>query len=109
MARVLVLEPDDDLRQLFAHMLRHLGHEVVRPEHAPDTEVLLVEPSADDELALACSLRRHRPDLPVVCASIHSPGEETRCLAPCAHLVKPFGLVDLETALESVLQASLSV
>lgn len=103
MPRVLVVEPDAEVRALFSTMLRRLGHEPVVAEPGantpPECDVVLVEPAWSAGVELVCSLRRHRPTLPVVGASIfpaqHAPAE----LTTVRHLEKPFTLVQLSDAI----------
>ena len=109
MARILISEPSPDVRQLFEHMVRRLGHEPlalwsVTPEMAATIYLMLVE-SADPGCAdLAVEARRLRPGLPVVAASIFPP-ETGWALEPDAHLLKPFALGELLTVLDRLLPA----
>ncbi|HEU5264473.1 MAG TPA: hypothetical protein VFU34_07525 [Gaiellaceae bacterium] len=100
--RILVCEPQAEVRELLRHVVERLGHEPVFPEKlagAEDVDVVLLEPADPVALSTATSLLRRRPGLPVVCASIHPDSAETAGLRPLASLVKPFGLSELERAL----------
>ena len=107
MARILISEPNPDVRQLFEHMVRRLGHEPLAlwsmtPETAATIDLMLVE-SADAACAdLAVEARRLRPSLPVVAASIFPP-EADSPIQPDAHLLKPFALGELRAVLNSFL------
>lgn len=107
MARILISEPNPDVRQLFEHMVRRLGHEPlalwsVTPEAAASIDLLLVE-SADPTCAdLAVEARRLRPALPVVAASIFPPGSDSP-IQPDAHLLKPFALGELRAVIDGLL------
>ena len=109
MARILISEPNPDVRQLFEHMVRRLGHEPLAlwsmtPETAATIDLMLVE-SADAACAdLAVEARRLRPSLPVVAASIFPP-EADSAIQPDAHLLKPFALGELRAVLDSFLCA----
>jgi DNA-binding response OmpR family regulator len=108
MARILISEPHPDLRVLLEAIVRRAGHEPVghgelTSDDAP--ELMILEPASADGLAAANRLRSRLEDLPIICASILPPSPETRALAPAAHLLKPFRLVELEAAISSALAA----
>ena len=60
---------------------------------------MLLEPAAKVGLRQAQGLRERFPQLPVLCVSIEGPSEESRLLAPVAHVMKPFRRSQLEAAL----------
>ena len=106
MARILICEPNPDLRVLLETVVRRAGHEPVghgelTSDDAP--AVMILEPASADGLAAAARLRRRLEDLPIICTSIAPPSAETRSLGPVAHLIKPFRLGDLEAAIVSAL------
>ncbi len=103
MARVLILEPNPELRELFGHVVTRLGHEVVGRDDARSADVVILEPASDEELALAVSLRQERPDVGAICASIYTRGERVNALGPDAYLLKPFTIAQLESVLDGVL------
>ena len=103
MARVLILEPNPELRELFGHVVTRLGHEVVDRGDAGSADVVILEPASDEELALAVSLLQERPEVGVICASIHTRDERVKALDPAAYLVKPFTIAQLESVLDGVL------
>jgi CheY-like chemotaxis protein len=108
-ARILILEPHDEVRALLAHVAGRLGHEPVLPGAdgggGPDVRVdlVLMEPCDPRALALARTLRARDAELPIVCASIYPAAPQARSLRPVAHLVKPFGLGELERTLAAAL------
>jgi hypothetical protein len=89
---VLICEPDPEVRELLRRIVVRLGHEavVVEPAHAPSVE-------------RAQAFRAVAGDIPVICASIDFPNGGSRRLEPVVHLVKPFGLPEMEAALSSAL------
>jgi DNA-binding response OmpR family regulator len=108
MARILISEPHPDLRVLLEAIVRRAGHEPVgQGELASDDapELMILEPAAADGLAAANRLRSRLEDLPIICTSILPPTAATRALAPVAHLLKPFRLLELEAAISAALLA----
>jgi CheY-like chemotaxis protein len=107
-ARILILEPNPDVRLLFEAQLRQLGHDPVVWEHGPvDLESLdcaVVEPAPAEALERARELRRELPDLPIVFISTRPPSVETAALRPRRHLVKPVLLGRLERLLDEALR-----
>lgn len=104
MARILVLEPYPEIRDLLSHVIAGLGYEPVlhsgAREAPPDVDVLLLEPGYPSGLDIARELRRRSPQLPIVCLSIYPPTPEVAALDPVAYIVKPFALTTLQRALE---------
>jgi CheY-like chemotaxis protein len=106
MALVLTIEPHEEIRPLYAAVIRGLGHEAVVFESGAiaKPDVLLVEPAYPEPFEAARRLRLAHPDLPIVCASIHEPiREEVQVLRPSTYLLKPFSLVELRDALQLAL------
>jgi DNA-binding response OmpR family regulator len=106
MARILISEPHPDLRVLLEAIVRRAGHEPVgQGELASDESpaVMILEPASADGLAAAARLRSRLEDLPIICASIYPPSDESCALDPVAHLIKPFRLRELEAAIVSAL------
>jgi CheY-like chemotaxis protein len=109
MARILISEPNGDVRLLFEHMVRRLGHEPlalwsVHAEAAARIDLLLFEPADPASVNLAEAVRRLRPSLPVVAASIF-PASPNTAIEPDAHLLKPFGLGELGAVIARFLPA----
>ena len=65
--------------------------------------MMILEPSSADGLAAVARLRHRLGDLPIICASIYPPSDESCALAPVAHLIKPFRLRELEAAIVAAL------
>src|SRR3989304_2899993 len=79
-ARVLIIEPHDEVRDLLARVVRRLGHGVIFPAPAPGlVDAVIVEPAAAADLALA---RRAQvaSGAAVVCVSIYPTGDEALAL-----------------------------
>ncbi len=108
MALFLIIEPNEDIRRLYATVVRGLGHEAAFVSDAPvaDPHVVLVEPAHPESFATALRLQRDNPRLPVVCASVHKPRDMARVLKASTHLLKPFSLVELTDALQLALSQS---
>ena len=108
MARILISEPHHDLRILLEAVVRRAGHEPVghgelTVDDAP--ELMILEPASADGLAAAAGLRRRFEDLPIICTSVLHPTAASRALGPVTHLIKPFRLAELETAISGALEA----
>jgi DNA-binding response OmpR family regulator len=97
MHRILIVEPDRYVRELLELQIEYLGFELAGG--AEDCDIILLEPSTARGLASARVLRARHPDLPLIFVSIRYPTAETIALRPFAHLVKPFGLRRLASAL----------
>ncbi len=110
--RILVCEPQTEVRDLLAHVVERLGHEPVFPVGRPDdtlpaggADVVLVEPADAGARAAAEALLRRQEGIPVVCASIYPDSGQARGLRPVAYLVKPFALAELELALTAAVES----
>jgi CheY-like chemotaxis protein len=102
--RVLICEPDPEVRQLLRHVVERRGYEaVLEPNGLRDLAAVLLEPSDVASVELAQAARALDAALPIVCASIEPPTAGSRKLAPVAHIVKPFTLSELDRALASAL------
>lgn len=102
MALFLIIEPHDDIRRLYAAVVRGLGHEAAFFDGIPTAKphVILVEPADPESFEAAQRLRHNYPSVPIVCASIYEPiHEQAQLLHPIAYLLKPFGLAELTNAL----------
>jgi len=106
MALFLIIEPDEDIRRLYAAVVRGLGHEAAFFDGlpTPKPDVVLVEPADSNSLAAALRLQHDDPNLPIVCASVDKPtAEEARGLRATTYLLKPFNLGELTNALQLAL------
>lgn len=100
-ARILIAEPEPDLRVLAEQAVLELGHEPVLLEaHTAGTrvDVLLLATSAD-AVAIAQAHRRNDAALPIVCVGTTGASAAIHQLEPVAHLLKPYTLSDLAQAL----------
>ena len=87
-------------------VVRRTGHEPVGQGElalgdAP--AAMILKPASADGLAAAARLRGRLEGLPIICASIYPPTDESCALSPVAHLIKPFRLRELEVAIVSAL------
>jgi CheY-like chemotaxis protein len=108
MGRVLILEPDPEVRELISRVVSRLGHEPLAPARLParvpsGVDAVFLEPAWAPALELAGRLRERNPKLPVVFESIDPASPGLPSLTPVRHLLKPFGLRVLEQAIEAVL------
>lgn len=106
MARILISEPREDVRQLLARMLTRLGHEPIvvtmpAPEQLLSADLLVVEPAAPIGAVLAQAASVADPSLPLICASVTVPAAELTDLGVvfAASLVKPFTAEQLDAAI----------
>lgn len=107
MGRILILEPQPEIRELVEHVAERLGLESVTEEaDGVELDAVVLEPESLPALERATRLRSGAPDLPMICTSIAPPSAATRALGPHAHLIKPYTLRDLSQALASAVQAA---
>ncbi len=104
MARVLISEPEHDLRLLAEQWLIELDHEPLalggRPGIRVDVLLLAASPGA---AVVAHALRRLQPGLAIVSCGVTPAGRDIRALGPVAHLVKPYTIEQLDRALARAL------
>jgi CheY-like chemotaxis protein len=104
--RILILEPEAELRDLFARVARRLGHESVTEAGSDSVDAVLVEPENPRTFAAARDVHARFPHVPVICASIASASSDVRReLEPRRYLLKPFPVTELERALSDALSA----
>jgi CheY-like chemotaxis protein len=109
-AQVLIVDPDREITDLFAHAVTKLGHTPQQWDERMDAEsvaadVVLVEPARSGALAFARAVRAAHPGIAIVVVSIRSRGGADRELGAVAHLDKPFERRELERALTTALAA----
>jgi two-component SAPR family response regulator len=110
MARIYILEPETEVRELLARVAVRLGHEAreyderAAEEISPD-DVLVVEPGDRPSLTTALQILERLPELKIICISIYDLLPEATPLRPCAYLVKPFHLDELERAILEATQS----
>jgi hypothetical protein len=100
--RILIAEPNDDVRLLLELTVRKLGYEPVAPSELgvrPKVDAVLLEPG--DAVARAVLHRFGNRVPPVICLSIYP--LEARLAPPgtVAYLVKPASMDTLATALSN--------
>ena len=104
MGRILICEPDPEVRELLRHVIERHGHEpVVEANGMRNLAAVVVEPSDVVSVEIAQAARAVDPELPIVCASIEPPTPGSRTLLPAAHIVKPFTLSEFDRALTAAL------
>ncbi len=103
MRRVLVAEPDSDIRTLLEEHLRRLGYDPVRATPSgppPPVDAVVMEPGVGEGHAV---LRRFGDDTPpVICLSIYPPEAGLAPPESVAYLVKPSSRVELADALRDL-------
>jgi hypothetical protein len=87
MGRVLILEPDAEVRELISRVVSRLGHEPLAPARVPThvpgaVEAVFLEPAWAPALELAGKLRGRTPKLPMVFESIEPEGFGLDSLRP---------------------------
>jgi CheY-like chemotaxis protein len=104
-ARILIAEPEPDLRSFVLQAVLELGHEPLLLDTPTGTRVdVLLLAMCADAVATASALRRDDPALPIVCMGTAPADDQVRGLRPVAYLVKPFRLADLARALTRALE-----
>jgi len=82
-----------------------MGHEAVHDDAAlSSVEAIVVEPAHTPSVERAQAFRSLNGEVPLICASIDPPNGGSRRLGPVAHLVKPFGLPEIQAALARALE-----
>jgi hypothetical protein len=103
-ARVLICEPNPEVKELLCRIVVRLGHDpVLEDAELAPVDAILLEPAHPPSVERAQAFRAANGETPVVCASIEFPDAGSRRLEPVAFLVKPFALPDLEAALRRAL------
>ena len=106
MARILIVEPHPEVRDLLMRIIQRLGHDCVRLEDGglgdAAADLAVLEPSDDDALEIGREL--HARGMPLLCVSIEPQSAETDALEPAAYVLKPFALQELEAAIRAALE-----
>jgi len=104
-ARILIVEPNEDVRAPLELLVKGLGLEPVSFSGVSDqldvADAAIVEPGLGEGLTVAKALRAR--GVPLVFASIFPADAETRAMQPAAYLVKPFPRHAMENALSNAL------
>ena len=120
MARLLVIEDEDDVRELLVRHARRDGHQVmavatgaaalaaVDCHGLPDAAVIDFDLPGMDGVQLLERLRARRPGLPAVFVTVLWTGEVIARIRAtgCRHVAKPFGRHDLLAAVRRTLPPS---
>ena len=99
MAKIAVIEPDPQLRELFDQVVEALGHEAVADGPC---DLILVEPGWPRGRSRAVRLLEEHPGLPVICVSSRTPDAWAGEVST-AFVFKPFGLQELRDAIANTL------
>ena len=105
MARILIIEPHPEVRDLLVRAVGRLGHESIVDADVSSpaaVDVVLLEPADPVALRVASAMRK-ACGTATVCVSIYPPSSEAAALEPVAYLLKPFTLRELEHALAAAL------
>jgi CheY-like chemotaxis protein len=110
MATIMVADEHDEVQRLLSYMVARVGHTPILWGAAESDvlhgfEALVVEPAVPGCFRYAQAVRSERPELPIVCVSIYPPTPDVRALGGVVHMLKPFSLSELESALEQALLA----
>lgn len=101
MARVLIVDPEPDLRLLAAEAVTELGHEAVvldEPASQTEADVLMIAP-CEHMQQVVDRLREASHGLSVIVVSVGAPDQEARALRGADFLAKPYTLEALDRAL----------
>jgi DNA-binding response OmpR family regulator len=105
-ARILIFEPQGDIRSLLEIVVARLGHDpwVFDGDgyDSLDVDAAVIDPDEGEGLSLARELRER--GVPVILTSIFPAGRQALELTPAVYLVKPFALYALEAALEDAVR-----
>ncbi len=115
MGRILIVEDDKHILDLFSLELSESGHEVIKEEsctgllnriktHQPDAVILDVKPGDLYGLSMIQKILDHNPDLPVIIWSAYEPYMyDIRKIAADHFIAKSCDLTELKVKIEHVL------
>jgi CheY-like chemotaxis protein len=105
--RILISEPNDDVRALLELIVRRLGYHAVAADDeaaAPvDVDAMLLEPACEVGQATLDSYGEAAP--PVVCLSVYPREEGLEPSGSVAYLLKPASTASIAEALAAALAA----
>jgi DNA-binding response OmpR family regulator len=99
--RILIAEPDPDVRTLLELTVERLGHEVARRGDGGDVDAVVLEPACIVSRSMLRRFGRRIP--PVVCLSIFPPHRTVQPKETVAYLQKPASSARLGAVLAGVL------
>jgi len=105
--RVLIEEPNNDVRDLIVDLVTALGctplvRETRSEVDLDDVDLIVAEPASVGAERVFAAHGRRRSRIPVVCTSIY-PRNHTPLPPHVAYLVKPFAVGDLQAAIRAAL------
>jgi hypothetical protein len=101
--RILISEPNADVRALLELTVQRLGYEAVRPQERTeraDVDAMLMEPACSVGRSLLTRFGDDAP--PVICLSIYPREAGLEPAASVAYLVKPASTTAIGDALRTV-------
>lgn len=109
--RVLIVEPDEDVRELLVERCRRLGLEPVsvgldEQGRLPDVELIVAEPASQEAQEVLAAHREQQSKTPIVFVSIYPPASGVLKSQAVAYLVLPSPSEEFERALSSALTRS---
>lgn len=118
MAKILVIDDERQIRELYSLELSAEGHDVEAmafsremlqelTAFAPDLAILDIHLVNEDGFEVLLGIRRDHPGLPVlICTAYDSYRYDRRALAAEAYIVKSYNLSELKRAVQQVLDES---
>ncbi|MDX6486050.1 MAG: two-component system, cell cycle response regulator CpdR [Gaiellaceae bacterium] len=107
MPRVLIAEPNEDVRALLALTVNRLGYEAVHAGSSADVDAVLLEPGCPVGRSVLTRFGDSAP--PVVCLSIYPRNEDSEPPSSVAHLTKPASSAAIGAALRVALRHLVAV
>jgi DNA-binding response OmpR family regulator len=106
MGRILILEPNAEIRELLQRVVGRLGHEPLVPARLSadglgPIDAVLLEPAWAPALEFVDGLRERSPHVPIVFETIELTSPARASLRPAVYLVKPFTVRELEEAIKA--------
>jgi CheY-like chemotaxis protein len=109
----MISDPDPEVRRMLVRIVARLGYEPMVVDDFPtpaklrSADVLLVEPTSPDRIALTRTARAANPTLAIISEGAATiPTEIDRDDGPVAHLAKPFTIEQLDGALQRAIVPS---
>jgi DNA-binding NtrC family response regulator len=121
MARILVVDDEEHIRQYYAEELSDEGHEVFTTGSGhellrridvlgPEAVILDIRLVDYDGLELLQEIRRVHHDLPVIlCSAYDTYREDPKVMAADYYVIKSFDLGTLKQAVQRVIEGDLSI